>query len=221
MACALLRQRPAARLHVALRPRASCVSASCPSSRRYFFSFFRKPKPAPTKPEPVPVLTQDNLFHPFSKSPFPMLQARGEAIKRIAPCPVCTTSHEEGIPQEHSEPQNVQFECPDCGWPTHCSEEHWREDEEHKKYCLRLREANEDEHDLRSGRRMVEFELPGTFVASPGSSTFIHVLQDPRDTKKQYPSQTGMFSGTRAGLCQWTQSGRVGTPANSSATQSP
>ncbi|KAF8184899.1 zinc-finger of mitochondrial splicing suppressor 51-domain-containing protein [Mycena galopus ATCC 62051] len=156
-----VRQRAAARLHVALRPRAPCVPSPCPSSRRYFFSFFRKPKAAPKKPEPVPVLTQDNLFHPFSKSPFPMLQARGEAIKRIAPCPVCATSHEYGIPHEHLEPQNVQFECPDCGWPTHCSEEHWKEDEEHKKYCLRLREANEDEHDLRSGRRMFEFELPG------------------------------------------------------------
>ncbi|KAJ7261341.1 zinc-finger of mitochondrial splicing suppressor 51-domain-containing protein [Mycena haematopus] len=156
--CAFLHQRPAARLHVALRrPRAYCVSHS---SRRSFFSFFRKPA-SPKKPEPVPVLTQDNLFHPFSKSPFPMLQARGEAIKRIAPCPVCTTSREQGIPHQYAEPRHVQFECPDCGWPTHCSEEHWKEDEEHKKYCLRLREANEDEHDLRSGRRMFEFELPG------------------------------------------------------------
>ncbi|KAJ6547078.1 zinc-finger of mitochondrial splicing suppressor 51-domain-containing protein [Mycena capillaripes] len=160
MACAFIRQRPAARLHVALRPRASCVSPSCPSSRRYFFSFLRKPQPAPTRPEPLPLLTADNLFHPFSKSPFPMLRARGEAIKKIAPCPVCTTSHEQGHPHVQ-EPENVQFECPDCGWPTHCSEEHWKEDQEHQKYCMRLREANEDEHDLRSGRRMFEFELPG------------------------------------------------------------
>ncbi|KAJ6488603.1 zinc-finger of mitochondrial splicing suppressor 51-domain-containing protein [Mycena vitilis] len=158
----LLRQRPAARLHGALglHPRASCLSSSCPSSRRYFFSFFRKPKPAPAQSGPAPVLTADNLFHPFSKSPFPMLRARGEAIKRIAPCPVCTASHEQGHPHVQ-EPQNVQFECPDCGWPTHCSEEHWKDDHDHQKYCMRLREANEDEHDLRSGRRMVEFELPG------------------------------------------------------------
>ncbi|KAK7023950.1 zf-Mss51 domain-containing protein [Favolaschia claudopus] len=161
MSCAVLRQRSTTRLHVALRPRASYLSPSSCNSRRYIFSFLRKPKPAPKKSDPVPVLTQDDLFHPFSKSPFPMLQARGEAIKRIAPCPVCTTSHEQGIPHEHREPQNVDFECPDCGWPTHCSEEHWKQDEEHQKYCLRLREANEDEHDLRSGRRMVEFELPG------------------------------------------------------------
>ncbi|KAF7338680.1 Mss51p [Mycena venus] len=66
-----------------------------------FFSFFRKPEPAPTKPEPVPVLAQDNLFHPFSKSPFPMLQARGEAIKRIAPCPGApeTAEAQVGKPQ--------------------------------------------------------------------------------------------------------------------------
>ncbi|GLB35090.1 putative zinc-finger of mitochondrial splicing suppressor 51 [Lyophyllum shimeji] len=38
---------------------------------------------------------------------------------------------------------------------------HHKEDEEHRKYCSRLREANEDEHDLRIGRRLREFELPG------------------------------------------------------------
>ncbi|KAJ7702311.1 zinc-finger of mitochondrial splicing suppressor 51-domain-containing protein [Mycena rosella] len=153
MASTFIRQRSAARLHVVLRP---CASP-CPASRRSFFSFFRKPPPA--RSDPVPMLAADNLFHPFSKSPFPMLKARGEAIKKLAPCPVCTSSHDQGHP--HVQPTNVQFECPDCGWPTHCSEEHWKADEEHQKYCLRLREANEDEHDLRSGRRMFEFELPG------------------------------------------------------------
>ncbi|KAJ7074254.1 zinc-finger of mitochondrial splicing suppressor 51-domain-containing protein [Mycena amicta] len=132
---------------------------SCPANRRTFLNLFRKAPPK--KQDPVPLLSQDNLFHPFSKSPFPMLQSRAEAIKRLAPCPVCTTAHELGHPHAHPEPRNVEFECPDCGWPTHCSEEHWKEDTEHEKYCLRLREANEDEHDLRSGRRMFEFELPG------------------------------------------------------------
>ncbi|KAJ7093239.1 zinc-finger of mitochondrial splicing suppressor 51-domain-containing protein [Mycena epipterygia] len=158
MACTFTRQRSTARLHAALRPHFPCVP-SCPSSRRYLFSFFRKPAPKPA--EPAPRLTPDNLFHPFSKSPFPMLRARGQAIQKLAPCPVCTSSHAQGHPHTHAQPRNVQFECPDCGWPTHCSEEHWKEDEEHQKYCLRLREANEDEHDLRSGRRMFEFELPG------------------------------------------------------------
>ncbi|KAJ7090284.1 zinc-finger of mitochondrial splicing suppressor 51-domain-containing protein [Mycena belliarum] len=156
MASTFLRQRSIGRLQVTLRPCTPCVSP-CPASRRYLFSFFRKPPPKRT--DPVPLLAEDNLFHPFSKSPFPMLRTRGEAIKKLAPCPVCTSSHDQGHP--HAEPRNVQFECPDCGWPTHCSEEHWKEDQEHQKYCMRLREANEDEHDLRSGRRMFEFELPG------------------------------------------------------------
>ena len=38
-------------------------------------------------------------------------------------------------------------------------------DEDHAKFCSRLREVNEDEHDLRSGRRMYEFELPGVYSA--------------------------------------------------------
>jgi splicing suppressor protein 51 len=43
-----------------------------------------------------------------------------------------------------------------------CSEEHWADDyEEHMHYCDILREANEDDHDLRSGRNFVkDFYLP-------------------------------------------------------------
>ena len=128
-------------------------------SRSIFGLFRRSPKQEKPK-DPVPLLTEDNLFHPFSNSPFPAIQARGEAIKKLAPCPVCAPGG-----HAHSEPsatvKAVAFECPDCGWPTHCSEEHWKEDTEHQKYCTKLREANEDEHDLRSGRRLREFELPG------------------------------------------------------------
>lgn len=111
------------------------------------------------------MLSQDDLFHPFSGSPFPALRARGEAIQKLAPCPVCAAEAKGAHgahAHTHAQPKAVKFECPDCGWPTHCSEEHWRADAEHKKYCSRLREVNEDEHDLRSGRRMKEFELPGT-----------------------------------------------------------
>ena len=108
-----------------------------------------------------PILTQNNLFHPFSKSPFPEIRARGEAIQSLAPCPVCSASHSHMHAHTKAQSKAVNFECPDCGWPTHCTEEHWREDEEHVHYCSRLREANEDEHDLRSGRRLREFELPG------------------------------------------------------------
>ncbi|KAI3607526.1 hypothetical protein WG66_004752 [Moniliophthora roreri] len=79
----------------------------------------------------------------------------------MAPCPVCVAGHSHIHAHTQAQPKTVQFECPDCGWPTHCSEEHWKEDKEHEKYCSRLREANEDEHDLRSGRKFPEFELPG------------------------------------------------------------
>ncbi|CAL1704973.1 unnamed protein product [Somion occarium] len=132
--------------------------------RRTLFSWLKSSKSKPlSKSDPLPVLSQDDLFHPFSKSPFPAVRARGEAIQSLAPCPVCASSHHHEAHEAHNkaQPKAVKFECPDCGWPTHCSEEHWKEDTEHEKYCSRLREVNEDEHDLRSGRRLREFELPG------------------------------------------------------------
>ncbi|PPQ78515.1 hypothetical protein CVT25_011787 [Psilocybe cyanescens] len=141
----------------ALRCRPSTLTI--PPLSRSLFNFLNSKK---TKlQDPVPILTEDNLFHPFSKSPFPAVRARGEAIKQLAPCPVCAASHRHIHAHTKAQPKAVKHECPDCGWPTHCTEEHWAEDEEHRKYCARLREANEDEHDLRSGRRMREFEMPG------------------------------------------------------------
>jgi splicing suppressor protein 51 len=150
------RARPATRLLAASRPAARRPSALCAHSRRPIFNLFNRltGRTPPQKPaRPAPVLAQDDLFHAFSASPFPAIRARGEAIQSMAPCPTCTA---EKAPQK-----TVAFECPECGWPTHCSEEHWRADTEHEKYCSRLREVNEDEHDLRSGRRIREFELPG------------------------------------------------------------
>lgn len=126
---------------------------------RTLFSFLRSKKTEAPKRQPI--LSQDDLFHAFSKSPFPALKQRGEAIKKIAPCPVCVSSDAQELPTQTTV-KKVTFECPDCGWPTHCSEEHWHADEEHQRYCGRLREVNEDEHDLRSGRKMTEFEMPGT-----------------------------------------------------------
>jgi splicing suppressor protein 51 len=59
-------------------------------------------------------------------------------------------------------PAHVKFECPDCGIPVSCSEEHWADDyEAHLEICDSLREINEDDHDLRSGRFFPEFEYPG------------------------------------------------------------
>ncbi|KDR81472.1 hypothetical protein GALMADRAFT_221335 [Galerina marginata CBS 339.88] len=130
------------------------------SHSRPFFSFLNR-KHAQKLQDPAPILTEDNLFHPFSKSPFPAVRARGDAIQKLAPCPACVSLHDHIHAHTKGQPKAVKFECPDCGWPTHCTEEHWKEDTEHQKYCARLREANEDEHDLRSGRRMREFEMPG------------------------------------------------------------
>jgi mitochondrial splicing suppressor protein 51 len=130
------------------------------ATSRYIFNLLYRSSKSKSPQEPPPLLAEDNLFHPFSKSPFPAVRARGDAIKSLAPCPVCTSSH-HFHPHAQAQPKAVKFECPDCGWPTHCSEEHRNLDSEHQKYCARLHEANEDEHDLRSGRRMREFELPG------------------------------------------------------------
>ncbi len=59
-------------------------------------------------------------------------------------------------------PAHVDFDCPDCGIPVACCEEHWAEDyEKHLEVCDTLREINEDDHDLRSGRFFPEFEYPG------------------------------------------------------------
>ena len=127
---------------------------------RSLFNLFKK---APLKPESTPILSQDNLFHPFSASPFPALVARGEAIKSLAPCPVCASYPDHTHDRTKVQPRPIAYECPDCGWPTHCTEEHWIADKNHARYCSRLHEVNEDEHDLRSGRRLREFELPGAF----------------------------------------------------------
>ncbi|KAJ9055952.1 translational activator for mitochondrial COX1 [Entomophthora muscae] len=65
-------------------------------------------------------------------------------------------------PQSIAKSQRPSFSCPDCGLPTHCSEKHYELGlEHHKKYCSLLREINEDEHDLRSGRKFPEFKFPG------------------------------------------------------------
>ncbi|GAA6029383.1 hypothetical protein JCM8097_003649 [Rhodosporidiobolus ruineniae] len=148
----------AARLSTSSRAlRASSSSAPSPLfarpshvQQRTLFGWGKK-KALPVAPKPL--LTQDNLFHPLSQSPFPEMRAKGDRIKQLAYCPVSLDKYGDKV--------HVQFECPNCGFPTHASEERWAEDDNHGRYWPRLREANEDEHDLRSGREMVEFKLPG------------------------------------------------------------
>ena len=62
-------------------------------------------------------------------------------------------------------PRHVRFECPDCGIPVSCSEQHFVDDyENHLEICDLLREINEDDHDLVSGRIFREFEYPGAQI---------------------------------------------------------
>ncbi len=121
------------------------------------------------------LLQPNNLFHPFSSSPSLEIRRRAAFIKQHAYCPhpnhhqtrLPTTpddpeSRKSAIRSNSEPPVHVNFECPDCGIPVYCSEDHWADDyESHLEICDTLREINEDDHDLRSGRFFPEFEYPG------------------------------------------------------------
>ncbi|KAJ4359924.1 translational activator for mitochondrial COX1 [Didymosphaeria variabile] len=117
------------------------------------------------------VLTEDNLFHSFTHSPIPEIRKRAAFMRQHAYCPhpdhkptrapnnpndlEARKDSESGTPPAH-----VNFECPDCGVPVYCCEEHWADDyEAHLEVCDVLRQANEDDHDLRSGRFFKEFQF--------------------------------------------------------------
>jgi len=120
------------------------------------------------------LLHPDNLFHPFSQSPIPEIRQRSRFTKQHALCP--HPAHQQTrVPVSPHDPESrkvtgmstqppahVSFECPDCGIATYCCEEHWADDfEAHLEICDTLRQINEDDHDLRSGRWFSEFEYPG------------------------------------------------------------
>ena len=121
-----------------------------------------------------PLLQPNNLFHFFSNSPAPEIRRRAAFIKSHALCSH-PSHHQTRLPSTPPDPEakkptvaaslppaHVKFECPDCGIPVSCSEEHWADDyESHLEICDTLREINEDDHDLRSGRFFPEFEYPG------------------------------------------------------------
>jgi hypothetical protein len=122
---------------------------------------------------PQVLLEPDDLFHHLSKSPIPNMRERGAYMRAHAYCSHPSHSrHRELTSKADPEtrkpisgglpPAHVSFECPHCGIPVSCSEEHWADDYvEHMHYCDILREANEDDHDLRSGRNFVkDFYLP-------------------------------------------------------------
>src|ERR1700749_1698976 len=97
---------------------------------RSVFNFARKTPPVQTGRARKPDDDEPELFHLHSQSPNPGIRERGERIKKLASCPVCL--HVGG------ERRKVKHECPECGWPTHCTHEHWDQDTEHTKYCTRL-----------------------------------------------------------------------------------
>ena len=120
------------------------------------------------------LLQPKNLFHPFSGSPSPEIRRRAAFMKSHAYCPH-PNHHRTRMPLSPQDPESrkspentseppkfVRYECPDCGIPAYCSEEHWADDyESHMEICDTLREINQDDHDLRSGRFFPEFEYPG------------------------------------------------------------
>ena len=120
-----------------------------------------------------PLLMPNNLFHPLSTSPSPEMRRRAAFIMQNAYCPH-PDHHPTRLPMNPEDPEvrkfskwlvpakHVSYECPDCGIPVACSEEHWADIyEAHLEICDILREINEDDHDLRSGRFFPEFEYPG------------------------------------------------------------
>ncbi|KAL2009296.1 hypothetical protein VTN00DRAFT_7490 [Thermoascus crustaceus] len=120
------------------------------------------------------LLKPNNLFHPFTKSPAPAIRQRAAFIKQNAFCPhpshqqtrLPTSPHDPEARKDPSTaslpPAHSHFECPDCGVPIYCSEEHWMDDfEAHLEICETIRQINEDDHDLHSGRFFPEFTYPG------------------------------------------------------------
>lgn len=117
-------------------------------------------------------LSPDDLFHPFSKSPVPEFRRRAAFMKQHAYCPhpdhqavklpTVAPKPEVETAAGTEAPAHVNFECPDCGIAVYCCEEHWQDDyEKHLEVCDTLRQINEDDHDLRSGRVFHEGNLPG------------------------------------------------------------
>ncbi|KAJ1958844.1 translational activator for mitochondrial COX1, partial [Linderina pennispora] len=68
------------------------------------------------------LVKSDDLFHPLSKSPIKEMREKGLLIQEHGSCPTCVNETSSSGTAATREPM---FECPDCGYPTHCSETHW------------------------------------------------------------------------------------------------
>ncbi|ROT40398.1 MSS51 protein [Sodiomyces alkalinus F11] len=150
---------------------------------------------------PRTLLKPDNLFHSFTNSPIPQIRRRAAFMRQHAYCPhphhrttrVPTIAPQTAAQQAsegsgegqggHLAPAHVDFECPDCGVPVYCSKEHWMGDyESHLEICDQLREINEDDHDLHSGRSFPEFvmaddQLPEAVVNMTNWDTFMYTRE--------------------------------------------
>ena len=117
------------------------------------------------------LLQPNNLFHPFTDSPSPQIRKRAAFMRQNAYCPHPDHQATRAALSPHDTesrkvgavpPAHVRYECPDCGIPVSCSEDHFASDyESHLEICDSLREINEDDHDLHSGRVFTEFDWPG------------------------------------------------------------
>ncbi|KAK5122600.1 hypothetical protein LTR85_003863 [Meristemomyces frigidus] len=119
------------------------------------------------------LLQPNNLFHSFTRSPAPEIRRRAQFMRKNAYCPHPDhqPTHAPTSPSNDLEassktgampPAHVKHECPDCGIPVACSPDHFIDDyASHLEICDTLRQINEDDHDLHSGRFFPEFEYPG------------------------------------------------------------
>lgn len=120
------------------------------------------------------LLQSNNLFHSFTNSPSPQIRKRAAFMRQNAYCPhpdhQATRAPDSPYDMEARKtgampPAHVNYECPDCGIPVSCSEQHFVSDyESHLEICHILREINEDDHDLVSGRFFSEFDYPGAQI---------------------------------------------------------
>ncbi|KAI1267202.1 PXA domain-containing protein [Xylariaceae sp. FL1019] len=156
-------------------------------------SAFASTAPPRDHDQKPPVLKPDDLFHSYTSSPIPEIRKRAAFIRQHAYCPhpdhaatrmPVEPNNPRLSPSSGSEsPAHVDFECPDCGIPVYCSEQHWAEDyEAHLQICDTLRQINEDDHDLRSGRFFPEFEYAGpqmeeAMVNMTNWDTFLYTRQ--------------------------------------------
>ncbi|RAL04373.1 uncharacterized protein BO80DRAFT_452464 [Aspergillus ibericus CBS 121593] len=159
------------------QPALSPIPSTSPIASQNIGSVVQKATKATSNasPEARELLKPNNLFHSFSQSPADTVRQRAAFIKQNAFCPHPShqqtrlpvspndsESRKSQLSTESLPPAHSHFECPDCGVPIYCSEGHWMDDfEAHLEVCETIRQINEDDHDLHSGRFFPEFSYPG------------------------------------------------------------